>query len=133
MKNIHEIRRQSCVLLVEHAGSMMEFARQIERSPTQVSRFVGKNPTRNIGERLARHIERCFCISEFWLDIDHSFLDPPEFSGSKEMLPDKHEQLHAILSDILLADQSNKIDEVTYNQLLEIAKNNKPTVKPKAD
>lgn len=127
MKNIHEIRRQNCHLLIQHAGSMAGFAHQIERSQTQVSRFAGINPTRNVGEKLARHIERCFCLSNFWLDVDRSFF---EMSMPKSSEPSKHEKLHAILSDIFLAIQDDTIDDVTYNQLLEIAKKTKIPKKP---
>ena len=122
MKNIHEIRRQNCQLLIKHAGSMAKFAQQIERSQTQVSRFAGIHPTRNVGEKLARHIERCFCVSSFWLDVDRSFFDPSMSNVVEKTVQTKHEQLHAILSDILLAVQGDMIDEVSYNQLLEIAR-----------
>ncbi|BBP44561.1 hypothetical protein [Thiosulfativibrio zosterae] len=125
MKNIHEIRRQNCQLLIKHAGSMAVFAQRIERSQTQVSRFAGINPTRNVGEKLARHIERCFCVSSFWLDVDRSFFDLSMPNVLEKTEQTKHEQLHAILSDILLAIQDDTIDDVTYNQLLEIAKKTK--------
>lgn len=129
MKNIYEIRRQNCHLLIKHAGSMADFAQQIERSQTQVSRIAGINPTRNIGEKLARHIERCFCVSNFWLDVDRSFLELPKQSSKQspqeDSTQDRHQRLHAILNDILLAVQDNEVDEVTYNQLLEIAKKTK--------
>lgn len=120
MHTIYQIRIHNSRLLIEHAGSMAEFANQIERSQTQVSRFAGKNPTRNIGEKLARHIERSFCLTNYWLDQDRM----TEGNAVPEIDPEvtKHQELHAALKLILQATDNQKIDEVSYHQLLEIAK-----------
>ncbi|EMV15377.1 putative phage repressor, partial [Escherichia coli C-34666] len=32
----------------------------IDREPTQTSRFMGDGATKNIGDSMARHIEKCF-------------------------------------------------------------------------
>lgn len=122
MKSIYDIRRNNCKLLVEHVGSMVAFAHQIERSQTQVSRFMGINPSRNVGTSLARHIERSFCLPEFWVDTDHGHHPNPIMGYLGGVNQEKHNELHQILSDILQAVQEHRIDEVTYTQLLEMAK-----------
>lgn len=57
--------------LSSRAGGQAEFAKKIQRSEPQVSHLIGKNPTRPIGKRLARHIERCFNLAKGWLDVSH--------------------------------------------------------------
>lgn len=68
MKTIREIRRDNVRYLRDQSGGNSLFAKKINREATQTSRILGNNPTKNIGEDLARHIERCFDLPEGWLD-----------------------------------------------------------------
>lgn len=75
MENIREssdIRRENALTLRDEVGGVNAFAQVIKREPTQVSRFLGRNPTKNIGEMMARHIEECFDKPRGWLDTQHS-------------------------------------------------------------
>ncbi len=72
MNTIEEIRRRNARALADELGSNSAFADKIERSPTQVSRFMGTGATREIGSKLARHIEACFGRPEGWLDTNHA-------------------------------------------------------------
>jgi len=130
MKNIYDIRCDNCRILVEHSGSMSAFAQQIERSQTQVSRSIGVHPSRNIGEKLARHIEHSFCLPQFWLDSDHTDKPDPVAGYVNHLNQEKYFELHKILADILLAVKEHRIDEVTYSQLLELAKQTQKQVNP---
>lgn len=69
--DIHEIRRHNARLLAEKNKTLASFAEVIGRPPTQVSRFMGKNPTRGIGTKIAREIEQAFNKPHGWLDIYH--------------------------------------------------------------
>ena len=60
MKTIKEIRRINARSLRDAAGGNSSFAEQIDRDPTQTSRFMGENATKGIGDDMARHIEKCF-------------------------------------------------------------------------
>ncbi|EPM6342145.1 LexA family protein [Vibrio parahaemolyticus] len=71
MKTAEEIRRENARELASQLGSYAAFADKIDRSSTQVSRFMGKGATTEIGPRMARHIEQCFNKPEGWLDVDH--------------------------------------------------------------
>jgi len=71
MKTNDEIRRDNARKLRDSAGGNSSFASLIEREPTQVSRVIGKNPTKKIGDDLARHIEKCFDLPDGWLDKEH--------------------------------------------------------------
>lgn len=71
MKEIAQIRLDNARMLAEEAGGTSMFAAKVDREPTQMSRVMGANPTKNIGSRLARHIEECFGKPKGWLDCDH--------------------------------------------------------------
>lgn len=71
MKEISEIRLENARRLAEQAGGTTQFAARVDREPTQMSRVMGSNPTKNIGSRLARHFEKCFGKPVGWMDKDH--------------------------------------------------------------
>lgn len=70
-KTIHQTRLENARLLVG-GRSLAEFAQSVGRSPTQISRLIGKNTNRNIGHKLAREFERNLGMPIGWLDTDHS-------------------------------------------------------------
>ncbi|WP_417329196.1 S24 family peptidase [Halomonas cupida] len=72
MKDISQIRLDNARALADQVGGTGEFASRIDREPTQASRFMGRNPTKGIGNRMARHIEDCFGKPRGWLDTDHA-------------------------------------------------------------
>lgn len=72
MNTISEIRLSNARSLAAEYNNLAEFSRIIDREPTQVSRFMGANPTKNIGDRIARHIETSCRKPKGWLDTDHS-------------------------------------------------------------
>lgn len=124
MKSIYDIREYNTQLLSEYCGSMAAFSERIGRAQTQVSRLIGKNPTRNIGDKLARHIEACFCLPDYWLDRQHHHDLASLDSSLKNFLlnENKFKDLHAIIETIRNAIDAGKIDEVVFTQLEEIAK-----------
>lgn len=76
MKTIEEIRRDNARKLRDSAGGNASFATILDREPTQMSRVIGKNPTKQIGGDLARHIEKCFNLPLGWLDKEHQAAKP---------------------------------------------------------
>lgn len=86
--DIAEVRRRNARLLATECGTDAEFARRIARSPGQVNAIIGPNWTRDIGKRLARHIERSFVKPDFWLDEPHFLdygIDSTEANGGEVM------------------------------------------------
>ncbi|WP_232774899.1 LexA family protein [Halomonas sp. MES3-P3E] len=71
MKEIAQIRLENARSLAKQAGGTTPFAIKVDREPTQMSRVMGSNPTKNIGSKMARHIESCFGKPSGWLDYDH--------------------------------------------------------------
>lgn len=64
-----DIRRRNARSLSEVAGSSAEFARRIEMSDSHVSQLIGENPTKNIGNKIARRMEAAFDKQEGWMDV----------------------------------------------------------------
>lgn len=71
MKTAEENRIDNARYLSLLEGGISAFANKIDRSETQVSRFLGSGRTKNIGPKMARHIEQCFNMPDGWLDADH--------------------------------------------------------------
>ena len=93
MKTIKEIRRINARSLRDAAGGNSSFAEQIDRDPTQTSRFMGENATKGIGDDMARHIEKCFDLPVGWLDKEHlsatnePSVEPTYISSQFAMVP----------------------------------------------
>lgn len=83
MKNIHDIRLENARILASTFKNLADFAEKIERAPTQVSRFMGKNPTKHIGDKLARHLEEKLNMATGWLDREHGtyLAEGPQVTG----------------------------------------------------
>ncbi|HHQ2586108.1 TPA: LexA family protein [Providencia rettgeri] len=83
MKTIDQIRAENARKLRDSVGGNAAFASHIDREPTQVSRLIGINPTKKIGDLMARHIEKCFGLPTGWLDTEHNEVkaNPPEITS----------------------------------------------------
>ncbi|MGR5061999.1 S24 family peptidase [Photobacterium sp. DNB22_13_2] len=89
MKKIEDLRLYNARLLTDKFDTLAEFANAIDRSATQVSRLVGKNPTKSIGSRMARHIEQALQLPEGWLDTVHTELMDNSFDDGIDLSVDK--------------------------------------------
>ncbi len=72
MKKIEDIRLENARLLIDKCGSITFLSDKIDRSTTQLSRLMGKNPTKIIGRRLSRHIEHSLRLEDGWMDQDRN-------------------------------------------------------------
>lgn len=71
MKDIAQIRRENTKVLIEkHGLSRTEFAEKTGVAYSQLANYIGENPTKNIGRKVASRIESAFNLSENWLDQD---------------------------------------------------------------
>jgi len=75
----NEIRHANLLLLIRRVASVKVFAESIERSYSQVSQLKNRSrhsatgEPREIGDDLARHIERCLDLPMGWMDAaDHN-------------------------------------------------------------
>ena len=69
LQTIHEIRLSNTRKLMKDLGiSRSEFAEKIEMSYNLLSQYIGKNPTKNIGDETAEKIEQAFGKPKGFLD-----------------------------------------------------------------
>lgn len=68
---IEEIRRNNLRRIAKDYDSSEALAARIGREPNQLSQLIGRTPTRNIGGRLARDIEKRLALPEGWLDQNY--------------------------------------------------------------
>ena len=66
-----ELRRENARKLASGKGGKADFARIVSMEPSQVSQLIGPNPSKNIGNSIARRIERAYELPEGWLDAEH--------------------------------------------------------------
>lgn len=66
--DIHDVRLFNLRNTADQLGSHAELARQADIDPALLSRLIGSNPTKRIGARIARRIERALGIEPHSLD-----------------------------------------------------------------
>ena len=81
MKKISEIRLQNALQLANNLGSKAEFARLLEMSDSYMWQILGDKQMRNIGNSIARRMEKACGKPDGWLDTEHS-----EIAGEKNNL-----------------------------------------------
>jgi hypothetical protein len=69
-----EIRRENLRSLKKVHGSRV-LLEKLGIVKQHLSQYIGKNPTRNIGDQFARDIERAFGKPRGWMDYLHDELD----------------------------------------------------------
>jgi phage repressor protein C with HTH and peptisase S24 domain len=72
-----ETRRENARKLAAGCETKAEFARLVQMEPSQVSQIIGPKPSKNIGNSIARRIEKAFNLPESWLDVGHPELVVP--------------------------------------------------------
>lgn len=72
---IYYFRLRNLRNLVEKVGGRPEASRRLDISYNLLTQYIGKNPTINIGEKMARKIEGALSLPFGWLDQDHDNLD----------------------------------------------------------
>ncbi|WP_428355935.1 hypothetical protein [Methyloprofundus sp.] len=70
--NISEIRLENARYLANSIGGVVAMSVRLGKSQPQVSHFIGGNPIKNIGNRIARQIEEAFNKENGWLDNCHT-------------------------------------------------------------
>ncbi|NDL70528.1 S24 family peptidase [Halomonas sp. KG2] len=69
LMNIHDLRLKLLHKVMEQRHmNLQKLSDALDRHPSQCSSFAGKNPSKNIGERLARHIEEKLNLPDNYLD-----------------------------------------------------------------
>ncbi|MDQ8039904.1 MAG: S24 family peptidase [Rickettsiella sp.] len=66
--NVKDIRRKNLRKLASLVGGITDLSERLDRSQSQISHLIGNSPIKNIGDRLASHIEDVFNKPRGWLD-----------------------------------------------------------------
>jgi len=66
-----EIRLINARGLSVSVGGILAMSKKLEKPQAQITHIMGENPTRNIGNKIARQIEEAFSKEEGWLDNIH--------------------------------------------------------------
>ncbi|MCP4597829.1 hypothetical protein [Neptuniibacter sp.] len=70
-KTIREIRYHNARLIQEACGGQLVVIDILGKSQSQVSSIMGDNPSKGIGNKIARQIEKVFGLPGAWLDVWH--------------------------------------------------------------
>lgn len=117
MVSIYDIRKSNALKLIGSCGGVLEFARRIDRPGSLISAIVGVNATKNIGDKLARHIENSFELKEYSIECSY-FIVP----GKSETGID-FEHLHTILVAIATAAAEGILSADQYQHLKSMHQN----------
>ncbi|MBG7619324.1 hypothetical protein I5R65_07600 [Herbaspirillum sp. AP02] len=71
MKTTAEIRLANARQLASRFESRADFARELEMSDAYMWQILGDVPKRNIGNSIARRMEKACGMNEGWLDVPH--------------------------------------------------------------
>lgn len=71
MKDIYEIRLINLRSLVERAGNRKELANRLDMQYQLLSNYIGKTPTKKVGDQTARLAEEVFNLEYGWMDNLH--------------------------------------------------------------
>lgn len=77
--DIKQIRLKNTRYLAESVGGVVALANKLNKSHQQVSHWIGLNPSKNVGHKIAKEIEVAFNKPSGWLDSLH-----PELYGEEE-------------------------------------------------
>ncbi|KQC99818.1 LexA family transcriptional regulator [Acinetobacter soli] len=126
-KTIHEIRYMNAKRLMEESGlKRKEFAEKIDMSYSLLSQYLGKNPTKNIGDDTAVKIEDAFNKPRGYLDQSQE--EQPQITPNHYVPPVIHDGLPAskqtpVISwvqagdytPVVSSDMSHVIEWIPYN------------------
>jgi len=67
---VYIVRMDNLRRFVDESSSQSDLAKTLGVSDGFISQIIGKNPSRRIGEKLARQMEERLAIGYGWLDVD---------------------------------------------------------------
>lgn len=86
--NIKDIRLENMLSLIKEAGSQAAFCEKVGIQPTEASQIKSPTNKRNIGDELARRIEKAFEKELYWLDSSRQKVDKSSTNTIREQLRD---------------------------------------------
>jgi len=93
--DIKQIRRTNLLLLMERERSKAAFARKVGTDPAYISQILSEKTRAEIGDTLARNIEKAYELTHGWMDNFPAAAEEVHLLGVFRALP-KDRQLIAI-------------------------------------
>jgi len=84
MKKISQIRVQNARTLSDKVGNRAEFARLLGMSDSYMWQILGDKQVRNIGNSIARRMEKACDKPEGWLDTEHPYSEKEYLKSTGE-------------------------------------------------
>ncbi len=112
--DISEIRLTNLRKLVEVVGGRPAFAKKMDMAYAQATSYVGKNPTRSIGDVVARRAETVFGLPKDWLDHTHASEDIPTKFNSELSIQEKDIEIISDKNKKIRATDGIPMDQVEY-------------------
>lgn len=69
--DISEIRLQNLRALASQEGTVAALARRMDMAYPLLNNYIGKTPTKRIGDKTARRAEEVFSLPRGWMDAQH--------------------------------------------------------------
>jgi hypothetical protein len=110
MKTCTEIRRENAQALAKEGPA--EFARRVGMTGQQANQIIGPNPTRGIGDNMARKIEEAYGRDVGWLDNLHSS-DSPNVAISGQNAP-LSDEARALILCVTCLDGLGEVAHKTF-------------------
>lgn len=107
--DIAEVRRNRLRKVAKDLGGPAKLAQKVEKSESQISQLIGKNPTRNVGRGLAREIETTLNLEKWWLDGRAEGDAREELIAEmvRELTPEQQDELLEGLRSLLEANKTS--------------------------
>lgn len=121
MDTIDQIRLKNLNYLISREGSLKAFCDKSDKPAAQISQLRGKNPTRGVGDKLAREFEVTFGLEHGWMD--HSNPDPTESVNSiLKLVQDSIDTLCLSEHEAELLRIFRSLDEIQQSNLMGICR-----------
>lgn len=112
-----DISRTNARYLADSVGGFRRFGERVGLAESQVSQLLGKNPSRNIGVKVARRIEEAFEKPLGWIDQRHGESGLAELSevAMNELLSTElrilKDQVAKVSACLRATETANEIDK----------------------
>jgi Peptidase S24-like len=115
MPDIFEIRRENLRKLAKDYGGRVKLSEASGIYYSQLNNLIGKTPTRNIGEKMARKIEDKLTLIDGYLDQDHTkgVVIPTMSPDGEIVYPNKDELFFIPVVELKLIDLISQDDSFT--------------------
>lgn len=105
--DVYEIRLKKLRDIADEYKSITKLGEAVNRSQSQMSQIIGENPSRTIGSKVARDIEKRLGLKRGYLD---TYDDSPEESIKSLIIKSKKQRLSDMICEIESEDMLRELN-----------------------